>query len=59
MILHIKVQLSHHVNNAMLYFQSTGKQAGDAFQAELCFALMEVAHTSTHATEQCCFDVTQ
>lgn len=42
-----------------VHFQRTEKQAGDAFQAELCFALMEVAHTSMQAIEQCFFDVTQ
>lgn len=50
----VVVALSAYVN-----FQRTGKQAGDAFQVELFFALMEAAHTSVQAIEQCFFDVTQ
>lgn len=42
-----------------MQFQRTGEQAGDAFQAALCFAFIEVAHTSAQAIEQCFFDVTQ
>lgn len=41
-----------------VHFQRTEKQAGDPFQVELFFALMEVAHTSAQTIEQCFFDVT-
>ena len=43
----------------MCIFKGQENKQGDAFQAELCFALMEVAHTSVQAIEQCFFDVTQ
>ena len=44
---------------ARVHFQRTAKQARDAFQAALCFPLMEVAHTSAQAKERRFFDVTQ
>lgn len=39
--------------------QRTGKQAGNAFQAGLCSALVEVGPLINAVLQQCFFDVTQ